>query len=420
MHARWLGVASGVALALALLPASSGATEKRALPDYDGRETKKGDGPLWIPRVVSFPLWLLSEYVIRAPVGAVVRMFDRNAADPTPVRDRWDVRPVIVLDYGFVPRFGAMVTGNSAHTLWRIRADTFGKPSYAFGAGAATEIDRSVLEVFGEVSRRPDTIFHGFGPSSAPDARMRVPLDRGATGVRFTCEPHPSFLVMTGLTVRGARFRGPIGAAIEDDYVAVAPRIALALDLRPVHEVGLSVPAEIQRGSGVRFDVDAELAGTPLPVRRWVSWGGSVVAMLDAHHGRVFEASAVARFVDPIAGGPAPPYLEQASLGGDRYLRGHLQGRLFGRSALVTGVTYRFPIWIFLDGFISVEAGNVFDDHLRGLEAKLFRLSATTGMRNTGTSGYVFELMGGVGTEPIADGARVSSGRLMLTASRSL
>jgi hypothetical protein len=405
----------GVALALALIPASSPAAEKRRLPDYDGRNLEKGDGALWIPRVALFPLWLVSEYVIRAPVGAMVRLVDRSAADTTPPRDRWDVRPILYLDAGFRPRFGAIVTGNSAKTLYRLRADTFGPSSYAFGGGASTEIGRSSLETYGELAHRPDTIFHGFGPRTTPGDRVRVPLDRAETGVRFVSEPHPSFLVRTAIAVRGASFRVPV----ERDYVSIAQAIGVTLDLRPLREVGISVPAEYQRASGVRIDVDGELAGTPLPARRWISWGGSAVGMLDVFRGRVFELAARARFVDPIGSSEAPPYVEHATLGGD-YLRGHLAGRLFGRSSLVTGVTYRWPVWIFLDGFITVEAGNVFDTHLRDISPKLFRLAATSGVRNTGTSGYVFEMLAGVGTEPIADGAKVSSVRLLLSASRNL
>lgn len=405
----------GFALALALVPALARAADKRPLPDFDGRKQEHGGGATWIPRVALFPLYVVSEYVVRAPIRALVLVFDRNAAESSSPRDRWDVRPIVVLDYGFRPRFGALITGNSAKTLVRFRADTFGPTSYALGGGAATELGRSSLETYGEVTHRPDTIFHGLGPRSAPDDRVRVPLDRGETGARFVSEPHPSFLVSTAVAVRGASF----GVPVERDYVAIAQKIGLVADLRPLREVGISVPSEWQRQSGVRIELDGELAGTPLPARRWISYGGSIAGVLDVYRGRILELATAARFVDPIGKSDAPPYLEHAMLGGDR-LRGHLAGRLYGRSSFVTSFTYRWPVWIFLDGFISLEAGNVFDSHLRDLSPRLLRLSATTGMRNTGTSGYVFELLGGVGSEPIADGARISSVRLMLSATRSL
>lgn len=410
----------GVALALALIPASARATEKRAVPDYDGagaqKAPKAAEGALWVPRVALFPLWLVSEYVVRGPIRGLVSVFDHNAGEGSGARDRWDVRPIMVFDYGFRPRLGAMVTGNHALTLWRIRADTFGRSSYALGAAVATEIGKSTVEVMSEISRRPDTIFHGFGPSSTPDARVRVPMDRGQTAVKLTAEPHPSFLVTTAIAVRGASFRVPV----ERDYVALAQRLGVVLDLRPLREVGISVPVELQRASGVRIDLDGELATAPLPARRWMSYGGTVLGMLDVYRGRMLEVSATARFVDPLKKSEDPPYVEQVTLGGDRYLRGHLAGRLVGRSALVAAVTYRWPVWVFLDGVISVEAGNVFNEHLRDASPKLFRLSATAGVRNTGQSGYLLELLGGIGTETIADGARISSVRVLFSASRNL
>lgn len=391
------------------------ADEKRPLPDYDGRRVERSDGALWIPRVVLFPLWAVHEYLIRAPIRGVVRIFDRNAAEPAGPRDRWDLRPIFVFDAGFRPRLGALVTGNDAFTTWRVRADTWGPTSFGLAASAASEVPGGTFEMFSDLSKRPDTIFHGFGPESTPDARARVPIDRGETGGRFTAAPHPALMITTGIAVRGARFRVPV----ERDYVAFVQRLGLTFDARPLREIGLSIPKEMRRGSGVRVDVDAEHAGAPSPNRRWIAWGGTIAGMLDVYRGRILEAATTVRFVDPL-GTTDPPYLEQASLGGDKMLRGHLTGRLFGRSALAMAASYRFPIWIFLDGFVSVEAGNVFGPHLNDVRPKLFRLSATTGVRNTGTSGYVFEILGGLGTEPIADGAKISSVRVLFAATRTL
>ncbi len=407
---------AGLVLALALLSRPAAAVEKRALPDYDGRGPGPGDGAWWAPRIALFPLWLVSEYVLRQPIRAAVRPFDRNAAEAGDnARDRWDLRPILQFDVGFRPRVGALVVGNDAFTTWRFRADTWGPASFGLASSAAAEVGRSSFEVYTDLSRRPDTLFHGLGPRSTPDARVRVPLDRGETGGRFTAAPHPALLFATAIAVRGARFHVPV----ERDYVAFVQRIALTVDARPIREVGLSVPKELARGDGVRLELDAEHAGAPLPNRRWLAWGGRIRARLELYRGRLLEAAATARFVDPLGTGD-PPYLEQATLGGDQPLRGHLAGRLFGRSALAMGISYRWPVWVFLDGFVTVETGNVFGAHLRDATPRLFRLSAVTGIRNTSTSGYVFEILGGFGTEPIADGARVSSGRLLFSATRAL
>jgi integrase len=50
-------------------------TEERPLPDYDGRPEERpsfSDGALWVPRVAFFPLYLVSEFVVRRPLGVLV------------------------------------------------------------------------------------------------------------------------------------------------------------------------------------------------------------------------------------------------------------------------------------------------------------------------------------------------------------
>ena len=51
----------------------------RVPPDYDGRpsEPSHPSGALWVPRVVLFPLWAVSEYVIRRPLGWVTTEAER-------------------------------------------------------------------------------------------------------------------------------------------------------------------------------------------------------------------------------------------------------------------------------------------------------------------------------------------------------
>jgi len=415
MNRRWL---AGAALVLSLLPRGAAAQEKRPLPDYDGRPREQPSKAWWVPRVAMFPFWALHRYAIRAPIRAVVLVFDRDAALGHPTRDRFDVHPVIVLDNGLRPRFGLYVLGRRTHGGYRVYADTFGPTSYLLGAAAFGEtFERRVhLEAYSEVMRRPDTIFHGLGPESSRGARKRVALDRGETGLRLAVTPSSWFRLDASLVTRGHRFRTE---NVERDYVAFAQRVAITLDARPLERAGITLDKpEYRRKNGAYLTLDGELAESPSPSRSWTAYGGTLTGAFDVTGTeRVIELATTARFVDPLSGG-APPYVEHVSLGGDRYLRGHLAGRLFGRSALVASAEYRWPVWVFLDGFVRVDAGNVFGAHLQGLDPGLFRLSATTGMRNVGRTGYVFEWMAGIGTEPISEGANVSSFRLLFSASR--
>ena len=78
---------------------TAAAEPKREVPDYDGRgdpPTTAGDVLIWIPRVAVAPLYLVAEYVVRRPTGALVETAERH---------RWVPR---IIDYlngpiGIVP-----------------------------------------------------------------------------------------------------------------------------------------------------------------------------------------------------------------------------------------------------------------------------------------------------------------------------
>ena len=54
--------------------------DERELPDYDGREdpTTAGDVLIWIPRGLFYPVYLVSEYLIRWPLGKLTVALDQN------------------------------------------------------------------------------------------------------------------------------------------------------------------------------------------------------------------------------------------------------------------------------------------------------------------------------------------------------
>ncbi|MBI2389533.1 MAG: hypothetical protein HYV09_08045 [Deltaproteobacteria bacterium] len=411
-------------VALGLVTADEGAAAaadppKRALPDYDGRPDR--DAPreglgIWIPRVLLFPLRIVHDFGIRAPLRVAVLPFDRKAGDDPDPRDRFDVRPIVVLDLGFKPRFGAHVEAGTAANLLHVRADTFGPTSFALGAAALHAVARGAVSASFDVVRRPDVIFHGFGPRS-PDHRARVAVTRAKLALGSEVQPLPWLAVATSFGVRGGR-----ASAFMDDYAVAVQRLEVVLDARPLVRVGASRHGELRRGSGVRAQLDVEhAAGSAASAERiqWIGWGGVLAAFLGAGRGREVELACTVRFVDPT-GGRAPPFVEQVVLGGAAPLRGFLEGRLVGRSAIAAAATWRYPVWSFLDGFVLLEAGNAFDAHLRGLSANLLRLSASVGMRSVVQSPWVVELLIGGATDTIADGARPSSLRVLISASRAL
>src|SRR5687767_9995656 len=60
--------------------APSDAPQKRKPPDYDGRGGPKEPPSrklLWVPRVLLFPAYVVSEYVVRRPLGLAIASAER-------------------------------------------------------------------------------------------------------------------------------------------------------------------------------------------------------------------------------------------------------------------------------------------------------------------------------------------------------
>src|SRR5689334_3664886 len=71
--------AAAAVLIVAMLSAAAGTAAadapERPVPNYDGREdppTTVGDVAIWVPRLVLSPLWVVSEYGVRRPLGFLV------------------------------------------------------------------------------------------------------------------------------------------------------------------------------------------------------------------------------------------------------------------------------------------------------------------------------------------------------------
>jgi hypothetical protein len=128
--------------------------------------------------------------------------------------------------------------------------------------------------------------------------------------------------------------------------------------------------------------------------------------------------SATTLFVDPLASGAVIPFTEQIVLGGSGPMRGYLFGRLVDRSAAIATLKYRWPIWVYLDGTLQGALGNVFGPQLEDFRAKLLRVSSAIGVESVGTADHTFEVLFGLGTETIDQGANVNSVRLLFGTNR--
>lgn len=104
-------------------PRLASAGDKRPLPDYDGRggePTTAGDVLIWIPRIILAPLYLVSEYVIRWPLGLAIGGAER-AGLPQTIYDifafgpdhKVGIVPTGYVDFGFRPSVGSTRFGTT-------------------------------------------------------------------------------------------------------------------------------------------------------------------------------------------------------------------------------------------------------------------------------------------------------------------
>jgi hypothetical protein len=417
-------------------------TPKRAVPDYDGRgepETTTGDVLLWIPRVIFSPLYFVSEYLVRRPLGFLIATAERNQW-PAVIRDfflfgpgkKAGVVPTAFLDFGFRPSFGVYafwddLLGKDNHL--RLHATTLG-PDWLQGAVAdRVPLGNGATADFRvEGMHRPDSVFHGIGPRTRQEDRTRYGIDQFRAHALFEATWWRSSRIATDAGFKSVSFRDDaccddpsLVAAVRagrqvfppgflSGYSSVYERAEFTVDTRderPKNQTGLRLELEAEHDSNVRRAPSS-----------WARYGGSFGGFLDIKNNRTVSLSVTTLFADPIAQGTAIPFTEQVILGGSGPMRGYLYGRLVDRSAAIATLKYRWPVWSFLDGTAQAALGNVYGPHLEDFSTKLLRLSGAIGVESIGSPDHTFELLVGFGTETFEDHATVNSLRVVFGTNR--
>ncbi len=114
MKRRALGAALCATIAWSALAGAADA--KRKLPDYGNRgkdPTTFGDVAIWVPRVILSPVYLVTEYGIRWPLGHLIAAAER-ANVPDILYNFFffgpdhsgGIAPVAFVDFGFRPSVG--------------------------------------------------------------------------------------------------------------------------------------------------------------------------------------------------------------------------------------------------------------------------------------------------------------------------
>jgi len=442
MNRAWI---FGLALAATTLPTSlAGAEEqpeKRPVPNYDGRggpPQTPGQKALWVPRILLSPLYFVSEFVVRRPLGFAITAAEK-AELPSVLYDffafgpdhKAGIVPIAFVDFGFLPSVGLYGfwddAGFKGHAL-RLRGSTWG-PKWL--SGTATErftfSDRFDLTLTSTATRRPDYAFYGIGSDTRESDLMRYTGKLVDAHVESRASFAGSSWLETAVGYRGASFghtdfyddqpsvddqiaTGELAAppGFVDGYRAPFARARLVLDSR----------GKSHSSTGARIELSGE-EGVDLknsPTSGWLRYGGTVGGFVDlADSGRVISLSVSALLADPLGDRPVP-FTELVTLGGPALMPGFRAGRLYDRSAVVATLRYAWPIWIWLNGSLQVATGNVFGERFDGFRVERGRLSTALGIESSGSRDSVFQALIGFGSETFESGGKIDSLRVVVGA----
>jgi hypothetical protein len=423
------------------------------VPDYDGRTepTTVGDVALWIPRVVLFPLYVVSEYVIRRPLGWLVSTAEREhwptlLVDFFTFEDRKiGIVPTFYVDLGMRPNFGLyffwndfLATGNDL----RLRAAYGGRGWYQLRAADRFDLGPGQLTATASYDMRPDNVFYGIGDGVDQErARYESRVARGDLIWRVPW--FRSSYARFGLDLREAELDGGAGCCGEPSvdervqsgayvlpggmdqvYDLTGQAVEVVVDTRhPRFPEGLELGSDFVAppGTGIRAAVRVaavELLSQSLAPREaladaWFRYGAALGAHYDlTGYQRAISATVAVDFVNPAGDGEVP-LTDLVTLGGERPLRGFLANRLVDRSAAVLRLEYRWPIAVWFDGTFQYEMGNVFGQGLEGFDVSDFRSSYGFGLSAIGAPDHPFQVLIAVGTERFSDGGTPDSFRFV-------
>ena len=434
-----------VLLALASAHIARAEPPKRAVPVYDGRAeepTTFVDVARGVVRVVLFPVRIVVDYGVRWPIGKLIAAAEHShgvrsgirylfLAPPSPTMS---VYPIAFYDFGFQSSIGLRF-------LW---TNGFLEPGSKFslklGTGGADwwRADATVLAAVPQLGRfrtgfdaglrrRPDQQFFGVGPRTPYAARARyLQVRLGLTA--FVGWPELSLTAGSSAQYIGeSHFDGRLSI---DDQVA-AGRIArlpagyrelvvtrrfgvqIALDTRGTKDS----PERDRNSSGAR--IDAIIEGVQdHEIGQWLHVDATVGAALrlDRVGEHKLDLRMRVELVEPSTTTPDDtiPFLELASIGGSRDLRGFASGRGRDLSAAALMLDYQWPLAAWLDATLYLGAGNVFGRGLSGFSTGKLRGSIGMGLALAGLSpDRQLELWSAFGMEPFDSGSEATSFRLV-------
>ncbi len=432
-----------VVFACALGATSAGAAEpeKRSVPDYDGRGNSPqtpGQKALWVPRLLLSPLYFVSEFVIRRPIGFTIsaaekanlpkELYDFFAFGPD---HKAGIIPIAFIDFGFLPSVGLygfwQDAGFKGHQL-AVHGSTWGRD---WLSGTATERFSFAPEgldvtLTATATRRPDYAFYGIGPDTRESQLVRYQADTVDTRVESRASFAGGSVIEASAGYRGVSFGhsnfapgGSLDERVAEGRLSEPPGFRDGFRAPFAHSrIVLDSRGKAESASGGRVELMAD-EGADLkngPTSGWLRYGGTIGGFVDlGESGRVLSLSLSAFLADPLGERPVP-FTELVTLGGPGMMPGFRAGRLVDRSAAVATLRYAWPIWIWLDGSLQVATGNVFGARFAGYRKERGRLSTAIGVESSGSRDSIFQALVGFGTETFESGAKLDSLRVVVGA----
>jgi hypothetical protein len=404
----------------------------RPVPDYDGvpdPPPTAGEVLIWVPRVVFFPAWLVSEFIIRRPLGWLTVTAERNHWPSEIIsfftfgNSSMGFVPTFYIDLGFRPTFGVYyfyddVFGNTDHSF-RFRANgTIDGYSFALTDRWQTDPYGSRVHFSGDISLRPDRAFYGIGPDTFDSDLHRYGFFTVGGSVGFDWHIVPGVRVDTTVAIHSNEFTDP--RCCDDPPVSSLPVLPTGFPrgyttfTQSIEAVFDSRPPRPAAQTGLRLRLAGDHSRDLREGNDWIRMTGTIGAFWDvARLGRILGLTFTMADIEEIKG--EMPFPELISFGGNGLaMPGLRPDRLFGFSAASASFRYEWPIWVALGGSLQVEVGNVFDKHFKDFNLDLMRMSFALGFRTIGAPDHAFQVLVGVGTETFRSGTELTSFRLSI------
>jgi hypothetical protein len=427
--------------------------EKRPPPGYAEQPEPPAAAALWVPRALLFPFYVVTEYGLTRPVGALYTWAERNH-----IRERYfefftfddehkiGLYPTGTIDLGLRPTIGAYFVWDDAlgDSDIKVRVTTGGVDLWTVNTLLHAPVDRrSYLRLNVDYARRPDSTFYGLGRDISEDGahylaehwlarvgfsqqreRLLVTASSGIVAARF--DPGPDGVADEPLADAIASGRLEAPPALEDGILAAFTSVGARFDTRPPRRPAHGKLEELERvdRSGISVGLHATqfsgLRGTRATMNdhartpHWLRYGGALAYSLDVTGTqRTLQLEALYAAVEPLPTDNPVPFTQQISLGGDYPLRAFTGGRLIDESALVTSLSYNWPLLPELDGTLTYSVGNVFARHLRNFDIGHCRNSYGIGMETVASLDHPFEVLLAFGTRPFDEGGELDTVRFV-------